>query len=180
MRRIFIAADLPPDMREKMAALKRDIKGVRWYGPDHIHLTMRFIGEVEDDIVGEVQQALYSIEAPAIELESDGVGLFFAKKRPRVIWVGLQPAEPLKELRSRIDEALQHIGLPEDKKAFKPHVTIGKCKKSVDKGSVLDLKDDYGDWKEAAGKLSTLTLYSSTLSPEGAIHTPLEHYPLNG
>lgn len=179
MRRIFIAADIPLNMREKMAALKRDIKGVRWYDANHIHLTMRFIGEVEDEVAGRVQQALYSIEAPAIELVSDGIGLFFAKKRPRVIWVGLQPAEPLKELRSRIDEALQDIDLPEDKKAFKPHVTIGKCKKSVDKGSVLDLKDDYGDWKEAEGRLTSLTLFSSSLSPEGAIHTPLEHYPLN-
>lgn len=179
MRRIFIAADLPAEMREEMSKLKRSIKGVRWYDASKIHLTLRFIGEVENQVVEEVKSALYELKWPKMALRSDGLGLFFYKRNPRVIWIGLQPADELQSLREEVDQLLKPTAIEEDSRPFKPHVTLGKCKKFVDKKAVLEMKDELGDWKEAEGELSRLTLYSSTLSPDGAIHTPLEQYPFH-
>ncbi|MFW5748023.1 MAG: RNA 2',3'-cyclic phosphodiesterase [Chloroflexota bacterium] len=131
MPRLFVAIELPDAVTSRAAALKTAIPTARWVRPEHMHITLRFIGEVEDDRVEPIKSALATVKATAFDITLGSVGRFppSPKKAPRVLWVGIDKNPALVALHNRVEAALARAGIkPERGKDFNPHLTLARLK----------------------------------------------------
>lgn len=129
--RLFVALEIPAVVREKLAALLGDLRaideGPRWVRPENLHVTLKFIGEVSQEKLREIQPALAAVRANSeVKLELRGLGFFPAEKRPRVFWVGMQASANLATLARDIDAALGETGIPRETREFSPHLTLAR------------------------------------------------------
>ena len=178
MHRLFVAVDLPDDVRSSLAGVCRPIPGAKWVPPEQLHLTLRFIGDADDSTFAAIRNALAGVHGVSFPLAVRGVGHFPPGKHPRVMWVGLEPCEPLLALQQEIETAVVAAGIPPDPRRFSPHITIARLKEA---------QLARGDEFEAACRtlayepfpIAEFHLYSSTLSSKGAIHRRERSYPLD-
>src|SRR5436305_12787539 len=111
MIRLFVALDLPEDIRARLLALQGGVPGARWSTNEQLHLTLRFIGEVDGNVAHDVDDALAVIREPPFSLELSGVGEFGGKK-PRALWAGVKTNDALLHLQRKIETARQRSGHP--------------------------------------------------------------------
>ena len=145
------------------------IPGARWTPQQNMHLTVRFIGEVSEPHLGDIDSALSAVHAPSFSLSLDGVGAFGEKKRPRVIWAGVEPSPALAHLHNKIESALVRAGLDPDTRKFTPHITLARLK-SNKAPRVGDFIASRNPFHAGPFPVESFTLYSSFLSAAGAIH----------
>ncbi len=177
MPRLFIAIDIPETLRTLLHTMGRGIPGARPVGTDQIHLTLRFIGEVDGGLAEDIREALADIRTGPFALTVHGVGHFPPRGAPRVLWAGLDPSDELLLLRNRIERRLIACGLAPEPRKFSPHITLARLK-----GSPLRRVGEF-----LAGNsllhpdgftVDHFLLYSSRLIKSGAVHTIEGHYPL--
>ena len=184
--RAFIAIDLPAALLDEIGRLQDDLKdrtkGIRWVKSGNIHLTLKFLGDMPSELLDELGEILASVcrgQAP-LELSMGEPGGFPNMERPRVIWLGLLgELEKLDALVREIDEGCYSLGLPREKRAFLPHLTLGRVKDW--RKISADLADLLGSAKAArAGRfaVNAVHLYRSDLTRDGAIYTKLKSFPL--
>lgn len=125
MHRLFVALPLPPGIADLLLDVMDDSEGLRWVEPDALHLTLRFIGEVDGYAAEDVAAALASLHAPAFPLRLRGSGQFHHRKSG-ALWAGVAPREPVAALAAKVDRAVQAAGRPPETRAFVPHVTIAR------------------------------------------------------
>jgi 2'-5' RNA ligase len=118
MIRLFVAVELPETVRDRLLTLEGGVPGARWVNEDQMHLTLRFIGEVDDNVANDVDDALSGIRAPGFELELSGVGEF-GGKNPRALWAGVRP-----------NPALLHLQKKLQKKKSQQNNLVDKCLKA--------------------------------------------------
>ena len=178
MPRLFIAIDLPGEIKKNVCLLCAGLPGARWVHDDQIHLTLRFIGELAPDLFKELYSHLDEIRAKAFPLHLKGLGIFPPSGKPRVLWVGLKKSEPLEELRTRIDGVLRRLDIPLEKKKFSPHITIARLDKTEETrlGTYLADKNLF---RQPPFRVNSFRLYSSILRPQGPIHTCEAEYFLS-
>ena len=128
MIRLFVAIDLPPDVMELLAAISYGLAGAKWVEPDQLHLTLRFIGEVEGSRFMDIKEMLSTVEINQFPLRLKGIGHFPPRKAPRVLWVGIDKNEVLPRLRGKIETTLVKGGLPPEGRKYSPHITIARLK----------------------------------------------------
>ncbi len=179
MIRLFVAIPLPGTIRTQLSMLQSGLQGARWIKPENIHLTLRFIGDVPNDIAGDIDLALAGIGAPGFTLQLDGIGNFARGKHPHALWVGVAKSEPLARLQSKIESALVRAGLEPESRKFSPHVTIARLK-DIRKGRVEDWATAHGAFRSAPFPVERFVLFSSFLSSSGAIYVEEARYPLDG
>lgn len=183
--RLFVAVDPSDEVR---AALGRTIESGRklapdakWVRPESIHLTLAFLGNVDDALAPSVAAALGAV-APRhgpIELLARGVGSFGGGKRPRVLWVGLEGAvAPLQALQRDVEEALGPIGYQPEKRDFKPHLTLARAREMRGDMALGVARDALTSSVPGPFTVSELVLYQSQLSPKGAQYLALARLPL--
>ena len=134
--RAFIAVELPPAVREAVEGVVRELRsgigdGVRWVRPEGVHLTLKFLGDIDAGSVPAVSRAMAQCAASAapFDLFLEGVGVFPNARRPRVIWIGLGGAlEPLLALQHSIDRELEGLGFARERRPFTPHLTLGRVR----------------------------------------------------
>ncbi|HEX8655574.1 MAG TPA: RNA 2',3'-cyclic phosphodiesterase [Allosphingosinicella sp.] len=177
MHRLFVAIRPPPAIRAQLGAAMGGVRGARWLSDDQIHLTLRFVGEVDRHGAIDVHAALGSIHHPAFEVAVSGVGMFDRRGQPEVIWAGVAPQEPLKALHKKIDQAIARVGVEPDRRTYFPHITLARLNRSA---------GDPADYLRAQGGLATppfaveaITLFESRLTPGGAVYSTVERYPLD-
>lgn len=178
MPRLFVALDLPDAVKQQITELCAfGLPGVSWVKLEQFHLSLRFIGEVESNRMDDIITCLSKVRASSLFINLKGVGTFPPNKTPRVIWVGVQKNELLLQLRNKVEFQLNQIGIPAERRKFHAHVTIGrvKSKKIKRMGSYLP---HYDMFQAQSIALSEFTLFSSLLSPQGAIHTKVKNYQL--
>jgi 2'-5' RNA ligase len=177
--RAFIAVRIdPPVIREiadAMVQLRRAISEIRWVAPDQIHLTIKFLGDIEPSRVDPVANALEQVLKlfPRFTINAKGLGVFPAVRRPRVLWVGLENGELVK-LAAQVDAALQPLGFAPETRNFQPHLTIGRWRRFD--GPAKNLLEELERWKShdyGTSKVEGVTLFQSILKPDGALHQPL-------
>lgn len=178
MPRLFIAVDLPETNKKKLEAMFFGIPGARWVALDQLHLTVRFIGDVDGALFHDIKSALEEISIPPFDLQLNGVGHFPPRGAPRVIWVGLEKSEPLQLLRKKIDTALLKIGLEPERRKFSPHITLARLKNTPIQ-KVADFLSSNGLFRQEPFQINDFKLYSSTLTPKGAIHRVEKIYSLH-
>lgn len=179
MIRLFAAIPLPEPIRERLTMLQSGLQGARWVKPENIHLTLRFIGDVPEDMADEIGAALSGIEAPGFSLALDGVGSFKWGDRPNAVWAGVEKSEPLMHLQARVESTLVRAGLTAATRKFMPHATLARLKHAkpprVEAWTV-----ENAAFHSEPFTVDRFTLFSSFLSSSGAIYTPEAEYPLAG
>lgn len=180
MLRTFIAVDLPASVRAELEKFEKDLKKagaqVSWVKPDRIHLTLKFLGNVSEDLIDGIKQALEEVAASTnrLRLQPSSCGAFPTLKRMRVVWVGLQgDDEPLRALVKQVESALEPLGFTPEDRPFKAHLTLGRVKGSRNLRSLQDALLAGRDFQAEAFDVTELVLYKSELRPEGAHYTPL-------
>jgi 2'-5' RNA ligase len=169
MPRLFIAVDLPETIRENLTSMSFGIPGAKWVAPEQMHLTVRFIGEVDGALFHDIKDILDGISYAPFALQLKGVGFFPPRGAPRVLWVGLEKSDPLQVLKKKIDLALFRVGVEPDNRKFSPHITLARLKNSpVQK--IANFLSGNGLFSQEPFQVEDFKLYSSILSPKGAYH----------
>lgn len=185
--RLFLALDLPDEVRESIARAQRSLKAtgadVRWVRPGSIHLTLKFLGPVEERLVDGLVRTVEKVAAgsPPLELYPAGAGVFPRPKSPRVVWLGLAgDLEPLIELAKGLNAALEPLGFEPEKRKFNPHLTLGRVKSGRNRLGLIDQVLELRGFKGPPFTARELILFKSDLHPSGAVYTALKEFSLNG
>jgi len=176
MIRLFVALELPAKMRERLAALQGGVPGARWTTDEQMHLTLRFIGEVDENVAHDIDDALAGVRAPAFELELAGVGEFGGKK-PRALWAGVRAKDALLHLQKKIETALQRIGLPPEERKFSAHVTLARMR-TAPREKVVQFLTHHALFASAPFGVKEFVLFSSHLGSGGSVYHKERVYPL--
>lgn len=176
-KRLFVAVDLPDKVNRQLVNYAEVLRDVRWYGPSDYHLTLKFIGEVESDQMQQVRQELKEVSQPPFHVTINSLGYFPPGRHPRVIWAGFDDSPDLQHLHQSIEDTLLELGVERDDRDYIPHITLGK-NKSVPKTRVETYLERRSDIHIPDIPVDSFILYSSELTPDGAIHTPEQIYPL--
>lgn len=177
MLRLFLAVDLPDHLRHEVAALCTQVGNARWVKPHQLHITLRFMGRTPDEALGEIRDRLTRVHVPAFELMLRGAGVFPSGANPnraRVLWLGLDPAEPLSRLKLDVDTCL---GPDPEHASFSPHLTLARFTRKAD-SSLTQFLSRHQNYRSAPWTVACFHLYKSTLHPEGAVHDMVATYPL--
>lgn len=182
MPRLFVAIDLPSPLKEQLSALTTRIDGVRWTPTINLHLTIRFIGDVSQDVADEIQSALTEVQSAPFSLQLSGVGTFpgHSRKPPRIIWVGLSKPPALQSLHEKIESVIRDLGLTPDNRPFTPHITLGRVK-SADDGTVSAIHqfiEHNAAYHSEAFIPAEFVLMESQPSASGQVYSSLARYPL--
>ena len=177
MFRLFVAIDPPPAVVERLAGLCAGVPGARWVEPDQIHLTLRFIGEVDGATRQDVRTELGRVGAPAFALTLSGTDCFGGRRRVRTLWAGVEACPPLVELQAKVDAALGRAGVPPEGRKFVPHVTMARLE-SGPHDRVARFLADTGLFKIGPFPVDAFALYESHLGRGGAVHVMDDGYRL--
>lgn len=179
--RAFIAVDLPESLKNHLSQIQEDLKTCnlecKWMKPESIHLTLKFLGDIDQKQLGQIKTILKQITSnfSCFEVNVDGFGFFPNEKRPRVFFLSTSEQERLKSIVDQLEKELEKIGFPiEDR--FRSHLTLARIKSLK---NIELLKEKTKDIK-MEGKLTVkeLVLYKSTLTPRGAIYERIASSPL--
>jgi 2'-5' RNA ligase len=176
VHRLFVAVRPPEHVRALLIAAMGGISGARWQTEAQLHLTLRFIGEVDRHVAGDILAALGGIHHPRFQIAVKGVGTFERRGQPETVWAGVAPHEPVKILHNKVDSALARIGIAPEQRAYLPHITLARLKRSS--GTVRDFIEQSGGLGSPPFAVDAFALFESQLTPEGAAYTEIERYSL--
>lgn len=178
MHRLFVALRPPPEVRSALLDLMGGVHGARWQDEDQLHLTLRFIGQVDRRTAEDAAAALASIHSAPLDLRLAGCGMFETRGRPNALWAGVAPREPLAALHRKVDAALVRAGLPPEGRAYLPHITLARLPGSA--GPVDRFLAEHAALASSPFRVAHMTLYESHLGQGGASYEPVERYALSG
>ena len=179
MPRLFVAIDLPESVKNQVLGLTQfGMRGVKWVSLEQFHLSLRFIGEVDQHLFDSIAICLSKVRGSEFMLTLKGIGTFPANKHPRVIWTGAEKNGLLVQIRNKIEHQLNQIGILSEGRKFHPHVTLGRVKENKIKG-MGDYITQYALFHSDTVLIDNFVLFSSKLTPKGAIYTKEMTYPLD-
>jgi 2'-5' RNA ligase len=177
MPRLFTGVEIPSDIGQALGMLRGGLPGARWITPDNYHLTLRFIGDVDDLIAQEVALMLGRVRRGGFELHLEGL-TSFGGRRPRAVVATVAPAQALLEVQAEHERLMQRIGLEPEGRKYTPHVTLARLRDS----SSLDVADYLsarGYFRTAPFPVSRFVLFSSRNSVGGGPYVVEASYPLS-
>lgn len=176
MHRLFVAIRPPVPIRQLLLAAMGGISGARWQTEDQLHLTVRFIGEVDRHLGADIHAALDGVHHPPFSLALSGIGCFDRRGFPDAVWAGVTPHDEVKALHRKVDAALRRVGVPPDERAFLPHITIARMNRSA--GAIGNLLEEAGGLTSPTFAVDSFALFESDLTHEAAVYSIVERYPL--
>jgi 2'-5' RNA ligase len=188
--RTFIAVDFPIEIKEKIIEITAYFQSklppaqIKWVEPDHMHLTLKFMGETPHDKLVQIKQSIHQVISifPSFEIEIKALGMYPNNQRPRVIWLGINAENHLILLHNQLDQALKGEGIKSDRRPFSPHLTIGRVRRNADQESIIQIGKILSQFKIASLgsiKIDEILYYQSVLTPQGPIYTILQSTSLN-
>jgi 2'-5' RNA ligase len=182
--RLFLALELPPTVRDEIRRAQSELKGShtgwRWVRPENVHLTLRFLGEVDrseaDRHLPRWREVAQRCSGGTFRVE--GAGVFPPRGRPRVLWTGIldpDPARFLDDLAATLESAARDLGFPAESRPFRAHLTIGRSGRGG--RATVPGPQDIGPLGEVA--VEEVVLFRSELRREGAVYTVLDRFPLS-
>ena len=187
--RLFVALIMPEEVKQAAAGMIADLKragaDIKWVDPANLHLTLKFLGAVEDGLLPALTEALDGALAgrQAMEFTVQGCGAFPGAKRPQVVWLGLEgQTGPLAELSAALERACEPLGLAPEGRAFRAHLTLGRLRRgrgpSTPLAPLVRALAGRADWQGPAFTARRVELMHSTLTPPGPIYRPLRQWEL--
>jgi 2'-5' RNA ligase len=178
---IELSAEIAGGVRRIQGALRERAKGVRWVRPEGIHLTLKFLGEVEPDrietIMHKAEETIHNLGSFAVEIR--GGGGFPTAQNPRVIWIGVEdPSGRLTQLQARIEAGMAELGFTQEKRGYTPHLTVGRVRSGKGRKIVVQALDAIRATDLGKMEVREVILFRSHLKPTGAEYTKLGSFPL--
>jgi 2'-5' RNA ligase len=177
MIRLFVGIELPEAVQERLAGLCGGVPGARWVDAENMHLTLRFIGDVELGQAEDIDAALLRLRAPRFDLTLDGVGFFGKPTAARILWAGVRKSEALARLWAKVETSVQSAGLPPEERKFSPHITLARLK-GAPEIRLQRFVAENADFLAGPLPVERFVLFSSFRSGSGPIYTPEADYPL--
>lgn len=168
--RLFTAVDLPEQLKAQVLELCSGLPGVRWVKPEQLHLTLRFIGEVNAAESEDLDNTLKTVRFSPFEIALKGVGQFPPKGQPRVIWVGVAQNDALTGLAHQVEQAVTRAGFAPADKPFSGHITLTRVKFPPDREALRAFFERNAAFHTEPMTVDRFVLYSSTLNPSGAVY----------
>jgi len=179
MIRLFCAIDLPDPLKQRLSLLMGGVPGAKWVAPENLHVTLSFIGEVAEDRMADIDDALARVRAAPFDLTLAGMGSFQRGREVTAIWAGLERSEPLMDLQARVEQSLAREGFPSERRKYSPHVTLARLKGASDARVAAYIAAN-NLFRAPPFRVEDFVLFSSFLSSSGSIYTPEAEYPLDG
>jgi len=184
--RAFIAVNIPNDIRDGLAEIRRQLKtsgaDARWVKPNRMHLTLRFLGndvpvQIVEAIGGSLRDSLAPIERFGVSI--GGLGAFPSVAKPRVVWIGIEPHDgPLQELHGAVEDAVEKAGWSREEKPFTPHLTLGRIKSQSPIGKLRQVLEKGTNAAVGHMIVGSVALIRSELTPNGPVYETLTTVPL--
>lgn len=170
MMRLFVAVRPPTAVRNAVLAHLGGVSAARWQDDDQLHLTLRFIGEVDRHAAADIADALAEVRHPPIAARLGSIGTFTTRGRPHALWIGVEPVAALTTLHHKVDQSLVRAGIPSDARAFVPHITLARLNRTA--GPVAGFVAR--KVPAATFTIASLTLFESNLTRAAAVYQPLQ------
>lgn len=176
MLRLFVGIGFPPELKLRLSLLCSGIPKARWVDPGNLHLTLRFIGEIAEDVAADIDEALARLRARRFALQLSGTGVF-GGDRPRNLWVGVERSAELAGLRDKIEQALTRAGLAPEPRKFSPHVTLARLQNPpLDK--VAEFLAAHAGFRAEPLAVAAFSLIASYPTKAGSVYEDQADYPL--
>ena len=176
MPRLFTAIEVPSDIRFSLSLLRGGLSGARWIDPENYHITLRFIGDIDEPTADEIANALARIDRPRFEISLDGLGAF-GSRRPHALFAAVRNSVPLKDLQAEQERVIQRMGLEAERRKFTPHVTLARLK-GTSEPEVAGYLALRAEFRTATFPVGRFVLLSSRASRGGGPYLMEEAYPL--
>ena len=178
MLRLFVGIEFPPELKLRLSLLCSGIPGVKWVEPGNFHLTLRFIGEISEDIAADVDDTLSRLRARRFTLQIAGTGVFGGGDKPRSLWVGVERTPELVGLRDKIEQALIRVGLAPEPRKFAPHITLARLRDPpLDK--LREFLVSNAQFRAEPLAVNEFCLIASFQTKSGAVYEDQADYPLH-
>jgi 2'-5' RNA ligase len=177
MHRLFVAIRPPENIRDLLIDAMDDSSDFRWQDEEQLHLTLRFIGEVDRPIADDLADALSRVHAGPFHARINGVGRF-EQRSAGALWAGVEPKEPLAALAAKVERVCQQVGLEPERRAFHPHITLARWKGRHAR-ELADFLERKRGLRSEPFDVTEFTLFESRLSRHGAHYEEVASYPLN-
>lgn len=179
--RLFVAFDVPKETRDKLRSIMDDFakvyRGARWVRPEGIHITLKFIGHVNDSMLTDIQNALSCVRHDKrVDVAFRNFGFFPNEKHPRVFFAGIEAGKDLAALAAEIEDRLAPLGIAKETRAFQPHLTLVRFKTSAGLPELRKMIAALPTQDFGGGPASEFHLYQSVLKSGGAVYTKLSTY----
>jgi len=180
MLRLFVALKIPLDVKRNLVSICRNLAGkndYRWENPEKIHLTLKFIGEVEEDILNPLKESLDFIsEYRSFDFRILKFGFFYRDKDPKILWTGLETDERIFKLVHNLNQTLSRFSVPVENRKLKPHLTMLRLKRNPGNEFVNRFREY--SFNEMKFTVNEAVLMKSELLPSGAEYSEIQKYNL--
>ena len=178
MLRLFVGIEFPPELKLRLSLLCTGVPGAKWVDPGNLHLTLRFIGEITENLAADVDEALARIKARRFTLQLAGTGIF-GGRRPRALWVGVERSPELVKLHDKIEQALIRTGVESEPRKFAPHVTLARLR-DPELGKLGHFLAATAQFRAAPLPVEHFSLIASFPTKAGSVYEDQADYPLSG
>ncbi len=190
MPRIFIAIRMPDEVIQKITRISQYFqsqlpeRALKWVETENLHLTLKFLGEIPETIISEVQQLLTQAAATQkpFELSVEGLGMYPHANQPRTIWLGIEGVKPMIALHARLEKDLEGLKIEKENRPFNPHLTLARVRERTSREVAHQIGETLAAFKvDSLGKfqVSEIHLIESQLTPKGPIYTTRFTAPLS-
>lgn len=173
--RLFVGLRPPPAQRDHLIDLMQGVDDARWQDDDQLHLTLRYVGDVETHQADDLAERLGSIDFEPFDIVIASTGFFERKGHIRALWAGVEQCEALIRLQRRVERACQAVGLEAEGRKFLPHITLARLNSAS--GPAQAFLTATSRLRLEPWTVQEFVLYESELHPEGSIYTPIVRYP---
>ena len=181
--RVFIAIDVPEEIRQRLAAMQDQLRpatnAARWVAADSVHITLKFLGEINERRRNDIDDALTGLSWKPLSITVQGIGFFPGKRSPRILWAGVQ-CPTMEGLAKEVDSRLVSAGFDSENRAFRAHLTLARTRTKelrLESGLVKSA-EPVAETEFGMFQADRINLYQSTLKPGGSLYTKLKEYPL--
>jgi len=174
--RLFTAIEIPQELAPRLEMLRGRLSGARWIKPENYHLTLRFVGDIDEPDADDFVEALSEVFVEPFSLRLSGVGSFGGRK-PRALWAGVEDCEPLMRLQRAHERAARQSGLPPETRNFAPHVTLARLR-GAEPGAVANYLSAVGGFQTEAFSVEEFVLMSAREGSGGGPYVVEARFPL--
>jgi 2'-5' RNA ligase len=183
--RVFVAIELDPGVKKTVGDFVQNIRrtgaAVKWINPGGMHLTLKFLGEVDPGTLRSIEEEIRKAASLSSKfpLVLEGTGSFPSGRRPRVLWIGVRDEPALAALQASLEKGLGSLGFPPEERPFRPHLTVGRVKGPAGLAGAVEELEKSREVRFGEMAVEKLTLFQSILKPEGAVYRALAEFTLS-
>ena len=177
MLRLFVGIEFPPELKLRLSLLNVGLPGAKWVDAGNLHVTLRFIGEVDEGTAGDIDDALLQIRAPRFALALAGIGHFGNGAAARMIWIGVEKNPALLHLHEKVENALMRLRLVPEGRRYVPHVTLARLRQ-VPPARLQEFLTEHALFRAEPFPVDRFSLVASYLTKAGPIYEEQADYRL--